>query len=330
MPGRIGLKSMANFSKQAAVSLNAGLILSRALPLITRESRDARLRRTAKELTDDIAGGSTLTEAVRRRADRFPQIFVEMISAGERTGHLAEIFQRLADYFDMRLRIRRAVIRASIYPAIQLTFAFGVVCLFLVISATTNLSIGSSSTQALIAFGLVGAVVGSVAAFVFFSRTGVGRSIWDRVVLGLPVFRSLVIKLCMVRFTRTLAMQLESAIPVVEAVERSALVAGNSAIVKSLKSMAEPIRRGSSLAEALTNSRYVTPMTREVVAVSEETGSFDESLNRIANIYEEEAMTVLETLPKFIALPVLIIVGLIVIYLFYTVYIGNYLNLISG
>ena len=330
MPGRIGLKSMANFSKQVAVSLHAGLTLSRALPLITRESRDARLRRTAKELTDDIAGGSTLTEAVRRRADRFPQIFVEMISAGEQTGHLADVFQRLADYFDMRLRIRRAVIRASIYPAIQLAFAFGVICLFLVISATTNLSIGSSSTQMLIAFGLVGAVVGSLAAFVFFSRTGVGRSIWDRVVLGLPVFRSLVIKLCMVRFTRTLAMQLESAIPVVEAVERSALVAGNSAIVKSLKSMAEPIRRGSSLAEALTNSRYVTPMIREVVAVSEETGSFDESLNRIANIYEEEAMTVLETLPKFIALPVLIIVGLIVIYLFYTVYIGNYINLISG
>jgi type II secretory pathway component PulF len=71
-------------------------------------------------------------------------------------------------------------------------------------------------------------------------------------------------------------------------------------------------------------------MVREVITVSEETGSFEESLHRIANIYEEEAMLVLETVPKFIALPVLIIVGLIVIYLFYTVYISNYLELLGG
>ncbi len=321
---------MAHFSKQAAVSLNAGLTLSRAIPVITKGSRDPSLRRTMEEITGDIAEGHTLTEAVRRRSRRFPTIFVEMVDAGERTGHLPETFQRLADYFDMRLRIRRAVIRASIYPAIQLTFAFAVICLFLVISATTSLSIGSSSSQALIASGLVGLVVGSLAAFVFFAWTDVGRKIWDRLVLWTPVFRSLVIKLCMVRFTRTLAMQLESAIPVAEAVERSASVAGNSVIVKSLKAMGEPIRRGSSLAEAITNSRYVTPMIREVITVSEETGSFGESLNRIANIYEEEAMLVLETLPKFIALPVLLLVGLIVVYLFYTVYIANYLSMISG
>jgi type II secretory pathway component PulF len=330
MAGRIGLKSMALFSKQAAVSLNAGLTLSRAIPVITKGSRDPSLRRAMEEITDDIAGGHTLNEAVRRRAHRFPLIFVEMVDAGERTGHLPEIFQRLADYFDMRLRIRRSVIRASIYPAIQLGFAFGVICLFLVISATTSLSIGSSSSQALIVSGMVGMVVGSLATVVFFSWTAVGRSIWDRVVLMLPVFRSLTIKLCMVRFTRTLAMQLESAIPVAEAVERSASVAGNSVIVKSLKAMGEHIRQGSSLAEAITNSRFVTPMIREVIAVSEETGSFGESLNRIADIYEDEATLVLETVPKFIGLPVLILVGLIVIYLFYTIYIGNYINMISG
>ena len=330
MAARIGLKSIAHFSKQAAVSLNAGLTLSRAIPVITKASRDAKLKRTMEGVADDIAAGHTLGAAVRNRARRFPPIFVEMVGAGERTGHLPEVFQRLADYFDMRLRIRAAVIKASIYPAIQLTFALGVLCLFLVISATTSLSIGSSSGQGLIIAGLAGTIIGCLAASVFFSQTSVGRNIWDRVVLMLPIFRTLVIKLSMARFTRTLAMQLESAIPVVEAVERSASVAGNTAIVRSLKAMAEPIRRGSSLAEAVDSSRYVTPMMREIIAVSEETGSFEDSLNRIANIYEEEAMDVLETLPKFIGLPVLLIVGLIVIYLFYTVYIQGYVNLISG
>ena len=310
--------------------MRAGLTLTRAIPIITGASKDRLLKSTMEEVNASIAGGETLTDAVRRQADRFPRIFVEMLSSGERTGHLPEILQRLADYFDMRLRIRRAVIKASIYPAIQLTFALGVLGLFLYLAATTNLSIGSPSTQAKITIALVGTIVGSLVAFVFFSQTNVGRSLWDRIVLGLPVFRSLTVKLCMVRFMRTLAMQLESAIPVTEAVERSALVAGNTVVAKSLKAMAEPIRQGSSLAEAVRDSRYVTPMIREVLVVSEETGRFEESLNRIADIYEEEVMLVLETVPKFIGLPVFIVVGLIVFYLFYTVYIGNYVELIGG
>ena len=310
--------------------MRSGLTLTRAIPIIIGGSRDRLLKSTMEEINASIAGGETLADAVRRQADRFPRIFVEMVSSGERTGHLPEIFQRLADYFDMRLRIRRAVIKASIYPAIQMTAALAILSLFLILAATTNLTIGSPSTQAKITSALVGTIVGSLVAFVFFSRTNVGRNLWDRIVLGLPVFRSLTIKLCMVRFTRTLAMQLESAIPVTEAVERSALVVGNTVVAKSLKAMAEPIRQGSNLAEAVRESRYVTPMIREVLAVSEEAGSFEESLNRIADIYEEEAMLVLETVPKFIGLPVLIVVGLIVIYLFYTVYIGNYLKLIEG
>jgi type II secretory pathway component PulF len=330
MARRIGLKSLGHFSKQAAVSMRSGLTLSRALPIITRESRDRLLRSTMEEINMNISGGETLADALRRQANRFPRIFVEMIASGERTGHLPEIFQRLADYFDMRLRIRRAVIRASIYPAIQLGFALGVLGLFLYLSYTTNLTIGTPATQALIVAILVGTIIGGLVAFVFFSRTNIGRIIWDHIVLGLPVFRSLTIKLNMVRFTRTLAMQLESAIPVTEAVERSALVAGNRVVARSLKAMAEPVRRGSSLAEAVSTSRYLTPMVREVITVSEETGSFEDSLHRIANIYEEEAMLVLETVPKLIGLPILIIVGLIVIYLFYTVYIGNYLKLLSS
>jgi type II secretory pathway component PulF len=330
MPRRIGLKPLGHFSKQAAVSMKSGLTLTRAIPIIVGDSGDRLLKRTMEEVNANIAGGETLSDALRRQAGRFPRMFVEMLAAGERTGHLPEIFQRLADYFDMRLRIRRAVIKASIYPAIQLSFALGVLGLFLILAKTTNLKIGSASMQARITIALVGTIVGGVVAFVFFSQTNVGRKLWDRIVLALPVFRSLTIKLCMVRFTRTLAMQLESAIPVTEAVERSALVAGNTVVAKSLKAMAEPIRLGSSLAEAVAKSRYMTPMIREVVAVSEETGSFEDSLNRIADIYEDEAMLVLETVPRFIGLPVLIVVGLIVIYLFYTVYIGNYVELISG
>lgn len=321
MAARIRLKSMANFSKQAAVSLRAGLTLSRAFPIISKESRDARLRGTLEEISADIAAGKTLAEALHRCADRFSPIFVEMVSAGERTGHLDEVFERLTDYFDMRLKLRRAVIRASIYPAIQLSAAFMVFSLIITIFSSDKMAMLSR-----IAFTSTAFFVLAVAVFLFFSRTAVGRGIWDRFVLLVPVFRSVTIKLCMARFTRTLAMQLESAIPMSEAIERSALVTGNGTMAKSLRKIADPIRSGTSLAEAVQGSGYMPPMIREVLVVGEEVGDFTGSLDRVAEIYEEESLTVLETLPKFIGPVVVVIVGVVVLYLFITVYFDNYLK----
>ena len=298
---------MANFCKQMSVSMRSGLTLSRAFPIISRESRDMRLRQTMAELSSDIASGSTLTGAIRKRAKRFPPIFVEMVDAGEHTGHLDAVFGRLADYFDMRLRLRRAVIRASVYPAIQLFAAAAVFSLILIVfSSDKNATVVTIATYAILALALV------VATVLFFSRTAVGRTIRDHAVLMTPFVRSVAIKLCMARFTRTLAMQLESAVPVAEAIERSAMVAGNGAVTSNLMRVAEPVRRGASLSEAVRSSSMVTPMIREVLAVGEETGNFSESLERVANIYEEESLLVLESLPKFIGPVVVLLVGLVV------------------
>ena len=312
---------MANFCKQMSVSLRSGLTLSRAFPVIARESTDMRLRQTTAELSSDIASGSTLADAIRKRAKRFPPILVEMVDAGERTGHLDVVFERLAKYLDMRLRLRRAVIRASVYPAIQLFTAAAVFSLILIVfSSDKNATAVTIAGYAILALALV------VATVLFFSRTAVGRTIRDHAVLMTPVVRSVAIKLCMARFTRTLAMQLESAVPVAEAIERSAMVAGNGAVTSNLMRVAEPVRRGASLSEAVRSSSMVTPMVREVLAVGEETGNFPESLERVANIYEEESLLVLESLPKFIGPVVVLLVGLVVIYLFYTVYFVHYLK----
>ncbi len=321
MAGKIGLKSMAGFCRQAAVSFRAGLTTTRVFPLVARESRDPRLRRTLKRLSADIEAGKTLNEAVREYADRFPPIFVEMVGAGERTGHIDNVFQQLADYFDTRVKIRRAVISASIYPAIQLFMLYAVFCLIAIISSPDW-----AGTAETIAYYTAAALVALAVIYYFFWRTAVGKVIRDQFVLGVPVFRSVAIKLCMTRFARSLAMQIESAIPIIEALESSARVAGNVAIASSLKRMADPIRRGASLAEAVKDSRYATPIVREVLAIGEETGEFGDSLNRVADIYEEEALMVLEALPKFIGPIVLVIVAIGVIILFYKVYFGMYIN----
>ncbi len=321
MAGKIALKSMANFSKQAAVSIKSGLTISRAFPLIARESRDRRLKRTLKEINADIARGETLAEALRSRAKRFPPMFVEMVHVGERSGHLEDIFARLATYFDTRVMLRRATVRASIYPMIQLVMAYAVFCLIMIIFSPDMMA----TAEEIISYTIM-AFVGLVLVVVFFSRTSIGRAIWDRLLLSVPFLRSVIIKLCMARFTRTLAMQLESAIPIAEAIERAAAVTGNGAVANNLRRMVDPIRNGASLAEAVNWSPLVPPMIREVLAVGEETGSFTESLDRVADIYEEESVLVLESLPKFIGPVVAIIVGIVVVYLFYTVYFVHYLK----
>lgn len=319
--GRIGLKAMASFCKQSAVSIRAGLTLSRAFPLITKESNNRLLRNTFRKVGSAIAEGNSLTEALRKEKSSFPPIFVEMIAAGERTGYLEEVFSRLADYFDTRVRLRRAVIKACIYPMIQLTTLYGVVCLLLIVFSSDKRVMAIT----LASYTII-AVVVLMTAFSFFSRTVAGRAIRDRVALAMPLARSLTIKLCMARFIRTLAMQMESAIPVAEAIERSALVTGNGAVANSLKRIADPVERGESLVSAIKKSRFVTPMIREVLTVAEETGNFGEALERVADLYEEESLSVLESLPKFIGPTVVILVGLAVLYLIYTVYILRYLK----
>jgi len=312
---------MANLSKQAAVSIKSGLPLSRTFPLLIRESKDRRLRHTLKQINTDIAKGTTLGEALRRRATDFPPVFVETVEAGEQSGHLESVFARLADYFDTRLMLRRATVRASIYPMIQLTMAFAVFCLIAILFSSDKDAMART-----IVFYTVAASVALGAAALFFSRVSIGRAIRDHVILSVPFMRSVAIKLCMARFTRTLAMQLESAIPVPQAIERAASVVGNTAVANNLRKIAEPIRQGAGLAEAVGKSRLVTPLIREVLAVGEETGDFGESLERVANLYEEESLVVLEAIPKFIAPVVAIIVGIVVVYLFYTVYYVHYLK----
>jgi type IV pilus assembly protein PilC len=319
--GKIGLKSMANFSKQAAITVKSGLPLSRALPLVTRESKDRRLRRTLQRINADITKGLTLGEALRERTGSFPPIFVEMVEAGENSGHLEVVFERLADYFDTRLMLRRATIRASIYPVIQLTMAFAVFCLIAILFSSNQ----TATVQTIMNYTITTCVT-VVAVLYFFSRVAIGRAIRDRLILAVPFMRSVAIKLCMARFVRTLAMQVESAIPVPEAIERSALVAGNEAVTKNLKRMADPIRHGASLADAVSKSRLMTPLIREVLTVGEEAGDFTGALERVADIYEEESLLVLESIPKFIGPIVAIIVGIVVVYLFYTVYFVHYLK----
>jgi type IV pilus assembly protein PilC len=316
MSKKIGLKTMAGFCRQAAVSIKAGLPLTRALPLITRESRDKRLRRAIKRITTDISAGETLGDALRRSADYFPPMFVEMLAAGERSGNIEEVFRQLGDYFDMRLKIRRAVISACIYPAIQLTMLFAVFSLIMIVSSSDK-----AATAQMVALYTAEALAAFAVVYWFFWRTRPGHAIRDNVALGLPLFRSITMKLCMARFTRSLAMQIEAGMPVVEAIESSARSVGNSVVTRSMMKMAGPVSQGESLAEAIKNSRYATPIVREMLAIAEETGEFGDPLNRVAAIYEEEAFMVLEALPKFIGPAIMVFVGICVLLLFLKVYI---------
>jgi type IV pilus assembly protein PilC len=319
--GRIGLKPIASFCKQTSVSIRSGLTFNRAFPIITKESGSRQLRNTINKVGLDLEQGNTLGEAMRKHASSFPPIFVEMVQAGERSGHLEEVFSRLADYFDRRVKLRRAVIKACIYPMIQLTTLMGVVCLFLMLYSSDRRAM--AITIVTVSITVIAAMF---AVFFFFSRTGIGRAIKDRVALVIPIIRSLTIKLAMGRFVRTLAMQIESGVPIGESIESSAQVAGNGAITRSLRRIVDPIEKGESLVESIRHSSYLTPMIREVLAVGEETGNFGESLERVADIYEDESLAVLESLPKFIGPIVVLIVGLCVLYLFYTVYIVRILK----
>ena len=312
---RLKLKSLAHFTRQISTAQKLGLPFSRSLPLIARESKDRRLQRTLRAVTANIAAGHTLAKALRACGNRFPPLLVQMVHAAEKSGHLESVFMRLSDYFDNLLKLRRAFIRASVYPAIQLTVAYAVFCLIVILFSHDR-----QAMTGIIALATIGSAAVLGFGYLFFLRTSTGRSIWDRLILIIPVVRSVTIKMCMARFTRTLSLQLESAVPIAEAVERASLASGNMAVAANFRQMAKSIRNGASLAEVAEELSFVTPLIREALVLGEEMGDFGDALERAADTYEDEAMLVMESVPQVIGPIVVVFVGFVVLFLFLTLF----------
>ncbi|MBC5816221.1 MAG: type II secretion system F family protein [Candidatus Eremiobacteraeota bacterium] len=340
--GPVKHSSLVTFFRSFATLISAGVTLRRALQVTIEQCADARLREALRAILCDIEGGVSLSEAISRRPKEFSKLFVAMIRAGEVGGVLDEVLERLATFMERDRTTRKRLTSALTYPGIVAATA-AVLIVFLLSSivpmfaslydqmhvelpASTTFLLALGNNLRNVPFWLLGAASALTSGIcaVKLLRTKRGRLFLDSHKLRIPIFGSLMRKSALARFARMLGSLLKSGVGLVLALEVVADVVGNAAYEHSITGVRQALREGDPLADPLAASGLYDSLVIQMVRVGEETGSLDGMLLRIAEYYEVDVETALNTLGSTLE-PVLIaglggVVGFIVFSIFIPLY----------
>jgi type IV pilus assembly protein PilC len=283
-------------------------------------------------VTSKVAGsveaGSTLADALRRHPKTFDELYVNLVEVGEAGGILDTVLQRLSVYIEKAAALKRKVKTAMIYPLTIVGVAFIVVIFMLtfVIPTFAKMFAGMGADlplPTLIVIRLsdfatrfwwliIGSVIGIVVGIRAYYRTEGGRSLIDALVLKLPVFGTLIRKVSVARFTRTLGTLVSSGVPILEGLRITARTAGNRVVERAVLETRASVTAGKTLAEPLKASTVFPPMVVQMISVGEQTGALDAMLNKIADFYDDEVDTAVTALTALLEPMMIVFLGVVI------------------
>ncbi len=337
--GKVKLTNLSVFCRQFSTMVDAGVSLVRCLDVLGRQTADPKLKKILADIGQRVEGGESLSRAMQRHPKAFSNLFIGLVKAGEIGGVLEESLQRLSQFLEKDVELRRKVKSAMTYPTLVAIMSVGIVT-FLVTwfvpqwaAILTDLGLKADDlpgpTKFLIDISniighdgvwvIIGLVI-LIFAYRLFVSTRFGRRVADRVRLKLPVFGKLHHKVCLARFSRTMGTLLTSGVPILQAMETVAGTVGNTIMADALLEARARIREGDRIGDPLEASRLFPPMVVHMIGVGEESGSLDFMLQKIADFYEAEVDAALASLTAAIE-PIMIVslgfvVGFIVIAMF--------------
>nr|HID59776.1 type II secretion system F family protein [Desulfobacterales bacterium] len=304
------------FARQFSTMINAGLPLVQCLDILYSQQENKTFKNILKEIKNSVEGGSTFADALKRFPDVFDELFVNMIAAGEVGGILDVILNRLSNYMEKAIKLKRKVKGAMTYPIIVLCIAVivvGVILIFVIpvfekmfadfggaLPAPTQLVVGLSNFVKANIVHIVGATIAFVVAFKRFYNTDRGREILDDLSLKLPVFGLLLRKVAVAKFTRTLGTMLSSGVSILDGLDIVAKTSGNKTIEKAIHKVRSAIAEGRTIADPLAESGVFPSMVVQMIAVGESTGALDTMLGKIADFYDDEVDAAVENLTSMI------------------------------
>jgi type IV pilus assembly protein PilC len=326
--GGVKLDDLVVFSRQLATMVNAGIPLVGSLDALQEQIENKSFKVVIRRVRDDIEGGSSLSESLSRQPNVFSPFFINMVKAGESSGNLDEILDRVAVYMEKTIALVRKVKSSLIYPAVVVLMAIlintflivKVVPTFESIFATIGVEL-PTPTKILIAIShlirrqLFALVVGLVVFFVALSRiirTDKGRLIFDTLLLKMPVLGPLLKKVAITRFSRTLSTLQKSGVSILAALEIVGKTSGNKVIEAAVMKTKRSIKEGESIAQPLTDSRVFPPMVTRMISVGEQTGKLEEMLGKVADFYESEVDAAVSGLTSLIEPLIIAFLGLVV------------------
>jgi type IV pilus assembly protein PilC len=330
---KVAAKSLAVFTRQFSVMIDAGLPLVQCLDILGSQEEDKNFAAVILQTRSDVEGGASLADAMRKHPKTFDSLFTNMIAAGEAGGILDTILKRLAVYIEKAVKLAGQVKSAMIYPVAVIVIAGLVVGVILwkVIPTFAALFAGLGAdlplpTRVVIALSdalvrYIIFIIPALAAIGYgvkqYYATPNGRHTIDRVLLKLPILGPILQKIAVARFCRTLATLISSGVPILDGLDITARTAGNAIIEDAILLTRKSIERGETISVPLKETNVFPSMVVQMIGVGEATGALDTMLSKIADFYEEEVdaavaglLTLLE--PVMIAFLGLIVGGIVI------------------
>lgn len=334
--GKVKSKDLTLFTRQLSTLQDAGLPIIRGLRILSSQMKGGLLKKTILKVIEDVEGGNTLSGAFAKHPKVFDKLYVSIVRAGEVSGALDIILQRLADFREKMERLVRKIISAMIYPSVVMVVAIGILLglmIFIIpnfakIFEELNLDL-PAPTKMLITFSMLlktkwmfipSVPMGMFTLYKILGKVRNTRLLIDKAKFKLPVFGQIINKSIIARFTRTLATLTSSGVPILDALNNVKEATGNAAVAQAIQHIHDSIRGGESITRPLRSSNICDEIVVNMVEVGEETGNLDKMLIKVADNYDDEIDRAVEAMVSLIE-PMMIIflggsVGFIVIAMF--------------
>jgi type IV pilus assembly protein PilC len=303
--GRVKDKDIVVFTRQFSTMIDAGLPLVQALDILSEQVENKTLGKALKMIKSDVEGGSTYADALKKHPRIFTELYVNMVAAGETGGILDTILTRLAGYIEKAMKLKKKVKGAMVYPAVVTTVAViivGVILVFVVPTFTKMFeTLGGTlplPTKIVVTisnflkgtggFVILATIISSIIFVNRIRRTEKGKVATDKLLLKMPIFGILIVKVAIAKFTRTMGTLTSSGVPILDGLEITAKTAGNKVIERSVMDVRAAVQEGKTLAEPLMKSKVFPPMVTHMIAVGESTGALDSMMSKIADFYDDE------------------------------------------
>lgn len=325
---KIKLKDISLFCKQMSVMLESGISLNNAVDILEQQATSKNLKSSLKIVSKSLKEGSQLSKAMLDQEGMFPDLLIRMVQAGEKTGKLDEVLEKMSEHYNKELKTSRQIRGAMIYPAVLAFLAVAAVLALLYVVIPSFSGIFEQSGMAMplptrivlaasnfvrsywyILFGVTGILV---FLFLRYRSTEAGRYQLDRLKLNLPVIKGPMQKIVTARFASTLAILTSAGIPLVEAIESAAATTNNAVVIEKMKIANEGLQKGERLTGMITSTGLFPPMMLSMVKIGEESGSLESMLVKTSDYYEEELETAIKQLLSLLEPAMIIVMGVII------------------
>ena len=316
------------FCRQFSTMIDAGLPIIQCLDILHTQQENPSFKKMLKRIKEDVEGGQTFADALKKYPAQFDDLFVNMIAAGEAGGILDTILKRLSTYMEKAAKLKSQVKGAMTYPAITMVVAVIVVAVIMVfvipvfqkmfsdfggaLPAPTQIVVNMSNfVRTKIHFMIIAVVI---AGFMLkrYYNTDKGRYVIDGISLKLPIIGDLLRRVAVAKFTRTMGTMLSSGVAILESLEIVAKTAGNKIIEEAVYDTRSGIAEGRTMSDPLLESGVFPPMVCQMISVGEQTGALDAMLIKIADFYDEEVDQAVENLTAAIEPVMMVFMGVVI------------------